>query len=195
MLTPHHHTTSATSTTETGTSVLQHGSRVRNTIAPEKGCCAVQSASSLRTFRSNALPRGKGRILRQGEQSSLCPATAHTVMAYKAEAFWELTPCSVLMLGVACLSEPNSKLKNVVFLDVTQRGSCKNRSFAATYRIHHQRRSRKRRSLQEPHGVTSQKTAFFIVTAVKTPNLSKSKLVQPVMILTCIRKALEPKFD
>jgi hypothetical protein len=24
--------------------------------------------------------------------------------------------------------------------------------------------------LQEPHGVTSQKTAFFIVTAVKTPN-------------------------
>jgi hypothetical protein len=26
----------------------------------------------------------------------------------------------------------------------------------------------KRRFLQEPHGVTSQKTAFFIVTAVKT---------------------------
>jgi hypothetical protein len=26
--------------------------------------------------------------------------------------------------------------------------------------------------LQEPHGVTSQKTAFFIVTAVKTSNLT-----------------------
>jgi hypothetical protein len=26
--------------------------------------------------------------------------------------------------------------------------------------------------LQQPHGVTSQKTAFFIVTAVKTSNLT-----------------------
>jgi hypothetical protein len=26
--------------------------------------------------------------------------------------------------------------------------------------------------LQEPHGVTSQKTAFFIVTAMKTSNLT-----------------------
>jgi hypothetical protein len=30
----------------------------------------------------------------------------------------------------------------------------------------------KRRFLQEPHGVTSQKTALFIVTAVKTSNLT-----------------------
>jgi hypothetical protein len=28
--------------------------------------------------------------------------------------------------------------------------------------------------LQEPHGVTSQKTPFFIVTAVKTPNLTNA---------------------
>jgi hypothetical protein len=28
------------------------------------------------------------------------------------------------------------------------------------------------RFLQQPHGVTSQKTAFFIVTAVKTSNLT-----------------------
>jgi hypothetical protein len=32
----------------------------------------------------------------------------------------------------------------------------------------------KRRFLQEPHGVTSQKTPFFIVTAVKTSNLTNS---------------------
>jgi hypothetical protein len=31
----------------------------------------------------------------------------------------------------------------------------------------------KRRLLQEPHGVTIQKTPFFIVTAVKTSNLTK----------------------
>jgi hypothetical protein len=34
--------------------------------------------------------------------------------------------------------------------------------------------SPKSRFLQEPHGVTSQKTPFFIVTAVKTSNLSKT---------------------
>jgi hypothetical protein len=32
----------------------------------------------------------------------------------------------------------------------------------------------KRRFLQEPHGVTTQKTPFFIVTAVKTSNLTTS---------------------
>jgi hypothetical protein len=35
----------------------------------------------------------------------------------------------------------------------------------------------KRRLLQEPHGVTSQKTQFFIVTAVKTSNLTKFHLI------------------
>jgi hypothetical protein len=32
----------------------------------------------------------------------------------------------------------------------------------------------KRRLLQEPHGVTSKKTPFFIVTAVKASNLTSS---------------------
>jgi hypothetical protein len=35
------------------------------------------------------------------------------------------------------------------------------------------------RFLQEPHGVTSQKMAFFIVTAVKTSNYKKSTLHLP----------------
>jgi hypothetical protein len=39
----------------------------------------------------------------------------------------------------------------------------------------------KRRFLQEPHGLTSQKTAFFIVTAVKTSNLAKLR--------TCLEQA------
>jgi plasmid maintenance system killer protein len=43
-------------------------------------------------------------------------------------------------------------MNNGVFGDVTPCGSC--------------------RFLQEPHGVTSQKTPFFIVTAVKTSNLT-----------------------
>jgi hypothetical protein len=37
-----------------------------------------------------------------------------------------------------------------------------------------------RRFLQEPHGVSSQKTLFFIVTAVKTSNLTK---LQPPQII------------
>jgi hypothetical protein len=36
----------------------------------------------------------------------------------------------------------------------------------------------KRRFLQDPHGVTSQKTQFFIVTAVNTSNLTSQLLIQ-----------------
>jgi hypothetical protein len=36
----------------------------------------------------------------------------------------------------------------------------------------------KRRFLQEPHGVTFQKTPFFIVTAVKTSNLTTKEWVR-----------------
>jgi hypothetical protein len=37
--------------------------------------------------------------------------------------------------------------------------------------------SSKRRFLQEPHGVTSQKTPFFVVTAVETSNLTELTLL------------------
>jgi hypothetical protein len=48
-------------------------------------------------------------------------------------------------------------LKNAVFWDVTLRGSCKERCFEGM----------NCRFLQEPYGVTSQKTTYFTVTAVK----------------------------
>jgi hypothetical protein len=44
-------------------------------------------------------------------------------------------------------------------------------TLAATSNRRTLRRPPKRRVLQQPHGVTSQKTPFFIVTAVKTSNL------------------------
>jgi hypothetical protein len=50
-------------------------------------------------------------------------------------------------------TQRTAKLKNGVFWDVTPCGSCKD--------------------LQEPHGVTFQKTPFFIVTVVKTSNLKQ----------------------
>jgi hypothetical protein len=42
--------------------------------------------------------------------------------------------------------------------------------------------SPKRRFLQEPHGVTSQKTPFFIVTTVKTSNLTKTKQIPWLLV-------------
>jgi hypothetical protein len=41
----------------------------------------------------------------------------------------------------------------------------------------------KRLFLQDPHGVTSQKTPFFIVTAVKTSNLTYFDLSSKEVIL------------
>jgi hypothetical protein len=79
-------------------------------------------------------------------------------------------------------------MKKVVFWDVAPCGSCVNRRFGGTYRPHLQRRRirergtslsswlqavpSKRRYKQDLQGATSQKTAFFIVTAVKTSNLT-----------------------
>jgi hypothetical protein len=65
-------------------------------------------------------------------------------------------------------------MKNAVFWDVTPCGSCKNRGFEGTYRLHHQGGERsnislisnritlpKRLFLQEPHGIISLKAVFF----------------------------------
>jgi hypothetical protein len=59
--------------------------------------------------------------------------------------------------------------KNAVFWNVKSRGSCKNRRFGGKYRLHHQ--DEKIGEL-EPHSVTSQKTELFLVTGVKTSNLT-----------------------
>jgi hypothetical protein len=55
-------------------------------------------------------------------------------------------------------------MKNAVFWDLTPCGSCKIHRFV-TLMLEAIRSSW---ILREPHDVTSQKTAFFIVTAVKT---------------------------
>jgi hypothetical protein len=63
-------------------------------------------------------------------------------------------------------------MKNALFWDVTLCGSCKNRRFGEMYHLYHQgdknRQARrqyvppKHWFLQESHGITSQKMAFFI---------------------------------
>jgi hypothetical protein len=67
-------------------------------------------------------------------------------------------------------------MKNAVFWDVAPCRSCVNRRFGGTYLLRLQDRKiceQLRRFTHDLHGTTSQKTAFFIVTAVKTSNLTK----------------------
>jgi hypothetical protein len=80
-------------------------------------------------------------------------------------------------------------VSNGVFWVVTPCGSCKNRRFGGTWRLLHQGEkigelgttlaaTSNRRTLRRNTGVTTQKTPFFIVTAVKTSNLTSN--VSPV---------------
>jgi hypothetical protein len=52
----------------------------------------------------------------------------------------------------------------------------------------------KRRFLQEPHGATSQKTAFFIVTAVKTTDLTDVHLEEYRLLGCEVWLLQEPTF-
>jgi hypothetical protein len=63
----------------------------------------------------------------------------------------------------AVLKNFSWEMKNAVFWDVTSCGSCKNRYYSETS------------VLKEPKGVTPQKTEFYVVTAVKTPNVTSAE--------------------
>jgi hypothetical protein len=110
-------------------------------------------------------------------------------------------------------------LKNAVFWDVALVRYCVNRRFGETYRLHLQGRRKtreqgtsvsrwlqprwrqyvppKRRFIQYLHGATSQKTKFFIVTAVKAsiltiPYVSIRPSVRPSVL---VRTLLETYFE
>jgi hypothetical protein len=83
--------------------------------------------------------------------------------------------------------------KNVVFWDVAPCRSCEpkfrsNVSPPSSGQKNPQARNQryvppKRRFTQDLHGTTSQKTAFFVVTAVKTTNLTRYSLLCVTMYL------------
>jgi hypothetical protein len=87
---------------------------------------------------------------------------------------WFYIPSAEIMLKE---NKTKKILKNGVFWDVTPCGSCKNRRLGGTWRLLHQG--------DKNRGVTSQKTPFLIVTAVKTSNLTKKILIE-FKIYTCI---------
>jgi hypothetical protein len=76
--------------------------------------------------------------------------------------------CHVALVRTDLSEEPSAS-----FIRVTRIGEI-GTTLAATSNRRTLRRNipLKRRFLKEPHGVTSQKTPFFIVTAVKTSNLT-----------------------
>jgi hypothetical protein len=91
-------------------------------------------------------------------------------------------------------------LKNSVFWNVTPCGSCKNR------RLEERIASiiswwwrwyvpPKRRFLQDPHVVTSLKTAFFLVTALKTSDLTYSDMLSTGRLLAVGARTNWPVFD
>jgi hypothetical protein len=126
-------------------------------------------------------------------QAILC----RDVIARYSEDLYEIgTQSSYVMFKILLCIETN--VKNSVFWDVASCGSCKNPGSRGAYQsvvlrsllqllvtayfvpsalslstlIVEEVCSSETRFLQESHGVTSKKTAFFIVTAVKTPNLT-----------------------
>jgi hypothetical protein len=70
---------------------------------------------------------------------------------------------SLYFLAYWSVTFATQMLKNSVFWDVTPCGSLMKQALIPP----------KLRFLQEPHSVTSQKTPFFIVTAVKTSNVTQ----------------------
>jgi hypothetical protein len=81
-------------------------------------------------------------------------------------------------------------MKKAVFWDVAPCRCGANRRFGGKYRLHLQsRRKNIRKSASEERvrtgasGATSQKTAFFIVTAVKTSNLTQPLIVSQIVLM------------
>jgi hypothetical protein len=122
---------------------------------PEDGILHIHRRERLRSYMGDALCEFRHIAYPDRGSSTLVPISAGTVPKYTGTAF--------LHVRFEVLTAVT--MKNGVFWDVTPCGSCKSRRFGGTYSLLHQ--GDKNRFLQEPHGVTSQKTAFFIVTAVK----------------------------
>jgi hypothetical protein len=95
-----------------------------------------------------------------------------TFLKLRNAVFWDVTPCGSLRTDV--LEERSSS--NIRVIGIGDLGT----TLAITSNGRTLRRIR--RFVQEPHSVTSQKTAFFIVTAVKTLNLTFVKILQEASI-------------
>jgi hypothetical protein len=67
-------------------------------------------------------------------------------------------------------------MENTVFWDITPCGFCKKQRVGGKHRLHHQGEQGKTLAVtsnrRKPHGVTFQKTAFFIIIDVETSNLT-----------------------
>jgi hypothetical protein len=84
----------------------------------------------------------------------------------KTAVFWEVTKCGFVR---ACVSEEHI----VSIIKMTRIGELGTTLAVTSNRYIHP----KRRFLQQSHRLTSQKRAFFTVTAVNTSNITKTHLL------------------
>jgi hypothetical protein len=110
--------------------------------------------------------------------------SVHKFRIFSLRTFAEMTPNNVCEISMQCYV----LLKDFVFWDVAPCRSCVSLRFGGTYRLHLQGRKirewgismgrwlrcvpPKCRLTQHLHGTTSQKTEFFIVTIMKTSDLT-----------------------
>jgi hypothetical protein len=89
-------------------------------------------------------------------------------------------------------------MKNAIFWDAEPCGSCKSPGFGVTYHLHHQGDKNQwarnsvppnRRFLQEPHGVTSQKTVFSRCQTLFNTSAAYMGLMTEELALSCIVSA------
>jgi hypothetical protein len=81
------------------------------------------------------------------------------LLSMKYGVFWDVTPCSSFSI---CISSQHASVASCGYVPPPPPPP-------------------KSRLLQEPHGVTSQKTPHFTITAVKATNLTTSVYVPPLM--------------
>jgi hypothetical protein len=105
-----------------------------------------------------------GWTFRNLKRSEICQSCVIWFMRW----IWRMVS-SGMIRHVALVGTDVSEELSVFFIKVTRIGE-----LGTTLALTSKRRTLRRNTkfLQEPHGVTSQKTPFFIVTAVKTSNLT-----------------------
>jgi 1,4-dihydroxy-2-naphthoate octaprenyltransferase len=105
----------------------------------------LRRVSLLRTDISEERTASINRVTRIGELGTTIALTSYQKLYY------DIVACSVLRLLVGANVVPTSSTLVTLMMEIVPL---------------------KRRLLQEPHGVTFHKTAFFIVTAMETSNLT-----------------------
>jgi hypothetical protein len=152
---------------------------------------ALRSTQSLTELNNRNLRGGKGcllvrlttslpavsRLSKKSEGLDVSETYGHTryVQEHKCKHSGRRIPSSGMLHRVALVRTDVSEELSATFIRVTKIDELGTTQAATSNRRTLRQVPPKRRFLQEPHGVTTQKTPFCIVTAVKTSNLTMNQ--------------------